>query len=125
MKSTHLLAAVTLLVLHRYSRKKRACMLVSKLCIIIHTNSFIHTLNAVTQAEPRVADVQFNFRGEVERDSYEGLLEVFVDTPDGHKWTGVCYDESRVKFNDGAAAAACRQNNFNTYESYGSAKVLG
>ena len=79
----------------------------------------------MTLATQRIADVRFTIEREVQNDPYEGLLEVFLDTPDGQQWTAVCFDEAKVQFNDGSAAAACRQKGFDTFTSYGPARGLG
>ena len=90
---------------------------------LLHNGTSLIFIHAATQAVPRIADVRFTVRGQP--DPYQGLLEVYVHTPDGPQWTAVCYNNPEAMFNDGAAAAACRQNNFANYSSYGSAQELG
>ena len=89
---------------------------------LIHNGTLLIFIHAGTQAVPWIADVWFTDRGQP--DPYQGLLEVYVHTPDGPQWTAVCYNNPEVMFNDGAAAAACRQKNFTTFSSYRSAQEL-
>ena len=89
----------------------------------MHNGTSLIFTHAGTQAVAQIANVQFTVRGQP--DQYQGLLEVYVHTPNGPQWTAVCYNNPEVKFNDGAAAAACRQKNFTNYSSYGSAQELG
>ena len=62
-------------------------------------------------------DVRLNFFGDFYTD--KGILEVFLTVANG--WIPVCYDW----FNDGAAAAACKQMGYCSYDSYRSGSTLG
>ena len=62
-------------------------------------------------------DVRLNENGDYEK--YYGILEVFLTEAGG--WIPVCYEQ----FNDGAAAAACRQMGYCSYDSYRQGKKLG
>ena len=62
-------------------------------------------------------DVRLNIFGDFYTDN--GILEVFLTEADG--WVPVCYDW----FNDGAAAAACKQMGYCSYDSYRQGSKLG
>ena len=55
-------------------------------------------------------DVRLNLFGDFYTDN--GILEVFLTEAGG--FVPVCYDQ----FNDGAAAAACKQMGYCSYDSY-------
>ena len=62
-------------------------------------------------------DVRLNHFGDYYK--YNGILEVFLT--EANEWVPVCYDQ----FNDGAAAAACRQMGYCSYDNYRKGKKLG
>ena len=69
-----------------------------------------------TQAESEEGHIRLLYRA---RPNYQGVLQVYTED----KWNVVCYKRNdSLVFNDGAAA--CRQNGYTTFFTYGSAKAL-
>ena len=66
---------------------------------------------------PQNGDVRLNHFGEFYKKS--GILEIFLT--EANEWVPVCYDQ----FNDGAAAAACRQMGSCSHDSYRPGSKLG